>query len=231
MLGQVAEESILHEIEQFPSGVLLISLKTKPYGSVLKPLQYLDAKASPSTIKEKVTEFLALDYDKPPVVKVSKEVEDSENFDYATILTSIIREIDTTLRARRSRNETGFIRQSQVFQNFPSYLNDRVPNEWQSLGNRSLAIVVGAGPSLDETLPLLEASFPKPIIIATDSSLKALCDQASPPILWLTSILKNHFNHAVTQTTHQAMLFFPLNPTRVGPLNGKRKRLCYPDES
>lgn len=181
LIGQVAEESILQEIEQFPSGVLLISLKTKPHGSVLKPLQYLDAKASSSTIKEKVTEFLALDYDNPPVVKVSKEVEDSENFDYSTILTSIIREIDTTLRARRSRNETGFIRQSQVFQNFPNYLNDRVPNEWQSLGNRSLAVVVGAGPSLDETLPLLEASFPKPIIIATDSSLKALCDQGITP--------------------------------------------------
>ena len=123
LLGQVAKESILHEIEHFPNGVLLISLKTKPYGPVLKPLQYLDAKASPSTIKEKVTEFLALDYDNPPVVKVSKEVEDSENFDYSTILTSIIREIDTTLRARRSRNETGFIRQNQIFQNFSSYLN------------------------------------------------------------------------------------------------------------
>ena len=97
LLGQVAEESILHEIEQFPSGVLLISLKTKPYGSVLKPLQYLDAKQV-QALSKKVTEFLALDYDNPPVVKVSKKVEDSENFDYSTILTSIIREIDTTLR-------------------------------------------------------------------------------------------------------------------------------------
>ncbi len=179
LLGQVSEESILQEIEQFQGGVLLISLKTKP--PMFKPLQCLHAKSSPSTIKEKVTEFLALDYDNPPVVKVSKDVEDCENFDYSTILTSVIREIDTTLRARRSRNETGFLRQSQVFQNFSSYLNERVSNEWQSLGNQSLVIVVGAGPSLDVTLPLLEASFPKPIIIATDSSLKALCDQGITP--------------------------------------------------
>ena len=35
-------------------------------------------------------------------------------------------------------------------------------------------MVVGAGPSLDVTLPFLNDKIPRPIIIATDSSLSAL---------------------------------------------------------
>ncbi len=179
LLGPVEEEYILAETERFSSGVLLISPNYKPLNHKL--IHYLEAGESRQMIRDKLTEFLSLDYHNPPVVKVSKATADCENFDYAALLTTIIQEIDTTLRARRSRNETGFLRQIQVFHNFSDYLRERVPDDWKSLGEHSLAIVVGAGPSLDATLPLLNASFPKPIIIATDSSLKALVNQGITP--------------------------------------------------
>ena len=78
------------------------------------------------------------------------------------------------MRARRTRNETGYIRQRQIFSNFAGYLQNRVPKEWCTLGQGVLGIVVGAGPSLDITLPIIKKDIPRPIIVATDSSLRAL---------------------------------------------------------
>ena len=59
------------------------------------------------------------------------------------------------MRARRTRSETGFLRQKQIFSNLAGYLNNRLPQEWNDLGKGKLAVVVGAGPSLDVTLPFL----------------------------------------------------------------------------
>ena len=83
----------------------------------------------------------------------------------------VISEIDSTFRSRKTRNEVGYQRQFQVFENLCGYLKGRVPDEWR---DNSLAVVVGAGTSLDQTLPLLKEGFPKPVVIAADSSLRAL---------------------------------------------------------
>jgi hypothetical protein len=85
------------------------------------------------------------------------------------------------MRARRTRSETGFLRQRQIFTNLAGYLTKRLPNEWNSLGQGNLAVVVGAGPSLDITLTLLNSNIPKPIIVAADSSLKALKSAGMDP--------------------------------------------------
>ena len=68
----------------------------------------------------------------------------------------------------------------QVFSNLPGYLADRVSDNLKGVAKNNLA-VVGAGPSLDETLTLLKDGFPEPIIIATDSSLRALNDSNTIP--------------------------------------------------
>ncbi|SVE09917.1 uncharacterized protein METZ01_LOCUS462771, partial [marine metagenome] len=61
------------------------------------------------------------------------------------------------------------------------YLGRRVPDEWRELANDSLAVVVGAGPSLDQTLPLLKEGFPKPVVVASDSSLRTLKSAGMDP--------------------------------------------------
>jgi hypothetical protein len=42
-------------------------------------------------------------------------------------------------------------------------------------------VIVGAGPSLDVTLPLIKKGFPKPLVVAADSALRALKDAGVNP--------------------------------------------------
>ena len=63
------------------------------------------------------------------------------------------------MRARKTRAENGYIRQNQVFINLAGYLSKRLPDDCNSIGDGALGIVVGAGPSLDKTLPLLKNGF------------------------------------------------------------------------
>ena len=57
------------------------------------------------------------EYDSPPTVKVSKSINENYPEQYTKILDIIIAEIDSTMRARRTREETGFLRQRQIFMN------------------------------------------------------------------------------------------------------------------
>ena len=113
--------------------------------------------------------------------KVCKSITDESTSEYNKILDLTISEIDSTMRARRTRSETGYLRQKQIFINLAGYLTKRMPSEWSALAQGTLAIVVGAGPSLDITLPLLKSGIPKPLIVASDSSLRALRDANLDP--------------------------------------------------
>ena len=58
------------------------------------------------------------------------------------------------------------------------------------MGQGKVAVVVGAGPSLDITLELISNITPSPIIIATDSSLRALKMSQVDPDFVIVSIEK-----------------------------------------
>ena len=175
-LGPIAQEVIDRECKDYPKGVLLITSPESNEGmnERIANLKVIHWSFSKETIREAVQEILLSEYNHQPEVKVSKDSEgDSSNL-YSVILALIIGEIDSTLRSRKSREDTGYQRQRQVFKNLSGYLGRRVPDEWREFANASLAVVVGAGPSLDQTLPLLKEGFPKPVVVATDSSLRAL---------------------------------------------------------
>lgn len=172
LLGAIPKDLLLSELNLYHKGIFVIDPTSQ--SEKIDGVEYLDPCSSAEVIKERLNQFLMREYNKPPVVKVSKNIHDHLSTSADGILKLIIQEIDTTLRARRTRNETGFDRQKQIFLNLPNYLKQRVPDHWEAIGSQSLAVVVGAGPSLDETLTLLNSDIPNPIIIATDSSLKAL---------------------------------------------------------
>ena len=73
-----------------------------------------------------LSEFLLLDPINRPEVKISSLIKDDEFKIHEKLAAQTLNQIDTSQRARRTRLETGFTRQLQVFSNLPGYLADRV---------------------------------------------------------------------------------------------------------
>ena len=176
LLGPILEETIRKECLSYPKGVLWIapSETESAMTGEFPALAIAHCTDSGDLIIQAIRRLLGNEYDKQPVIKASRGAETNSQELYSAILDMVISEIDSTFRSRKTRNEVGFQRQFQVFENLCGYLNGRVPDEWRDLASNSLAVVVGAGPSLDQTLPLLKEGFPKPVVIAADSSLRAL---------------------------------------------------------
>jgi len=176
LLGPIAREAIDRECNDYPKGVLWITSPetNEDDGGGSPNLRVVHCSFPIETIREAVQEILRSEYNHQPEVKVSKESENDSSNLYSKILSLIIAEIDSSLRSRKTREEVGYQRQHQVFKNLSGYLGRRIPNEWNEMANGSLAVVVGAGPSLDQTLSLLKEGFPKPVVVAADSSLRAL---------------------------------------------------------
>ena len=180
-LGPVSEDALRTECKKYPKGVLWITSSETNGGPSPPNLKVIQSTSDTKTVREAVQEILLAEYNHQPEVKVSKQTEENPSNPYPAILSLILAETDSTLRSRKSREEVGHQRQRHVFMNLSGYLRGRVPEEWRDLANGSLAVVVGAGPSLDETLPLIKEGFPKPWIIAADSSLRALRSEGLTP--------------------------------------------------
>jgi len=183
LLGSIPEKTIKEECKNYPKGVLWIApTETEPTCTEkYSGLIISRCTDSNESIMEAIRHILRTEYEKQPVVKASKSTETTSQKLYATILEMVISEVDSTFRSRKTRDEVGYQRQFQVFENLSGYLQGRVPEEWRDLANNSLAVVVGAGPSLDHTLSLIKEGFPKPVIIAADSALKALWQEGIDP--------------------------------------------------
>ncbi len=182
LLGPLEKSLLSSEAEIHSKGVLWIAPHTESFSSSYPANIYcLDRSSESKKLSETIDEFLRLDYDKPPTVKVSSRVAEDDENAYTSILDLVISSIDSTLRARRTRSDTGVLRQEQVFRNLAGYLRSRIPEKWRDSARGSLAVVVGAGPSLDVTLPLIKEGFPKPLVVAADSALRALKDAGVDP--------------------------------------------------
>ena len=176
LLGPVEELDLISQCAKHPDGILWImtegegkvpeSLPTNLQPIIVAP----DGSGFP---EEEFQRFLGLNYKVIPSIRVSALISPS-NKAYVEILDLVMRQADATLRARRTRSENGLLKQRNVFANLSGYLMRRVPESWQGLAAGTTALVVGAGPSLDKTLPLLKKGFGHPLIIAADSTLEAL---------------------------------------------------------
>lgn len=174
LVGSINNDLLLSELNSYPCGVLWIGPREVARSSVKTNLLKVDPKEDFDKLDQILYEFMAQDYLKMPVVKVAKVTGiDSEL--YTKVISKIGLKIESVSRARRTRASTGFQRQEQIFFNLSGYLLSRVPKEWSSLASNSVAVVVGAGPSLDVTLPILNETLIRSVlVIAADSTLNAL---------------------------------------------------------
>lgn len=181
IIGSI-DSNILNECRSiYKSGLLFVSSNDNIEDDPSSKFHTLNLNLNREVILSSLSDFFLNDTTNPPEVKVSALIKKEETFLYEKFIHLVFNEIDTLLRARKTRKETGFLRQLQIFSNLDGYLLHRIPEDWHGLGEKNLAVVVGAGPSLDISLPLIKKGLPSPIIIATDSSLKALAKEEIIP--------------------------------------------------
>ena len=178
--GAISDKLLADCLHSYDAGVLLFSNKAVAEKSSSNLFT-----ANPNLCRESflstLSDFFLLNQIQPPEIKVSHSVKEEDATLYEDLVQITLNEIDTLLRARRTRKETGFLRQLQIFENLNGYLCNRIPEEWKNLCKNNLAVVVGSGPSLDISLPLIKHGLPSPVIIAADSSLNALAKENISP--------------------------------------------------
>ncbi len=181
ILGEVPLESLRLESQLHPRGLLWLCDCDNHDAELIdeSKIRRLSIQSDPIVLEERISDFVSLNYESLPIVKISPVSENSSK--YKTLISIVVHLLDSIARARRTRKETGFVRQSQIMLNLPQYLKRRVPQDWNGLAKSSWVLVVGAGPSLDVTLPLLTRNFVRPIIVACDSALRSLDDQGLEP--------------------------------------------------
>ena len=180
LVGNIEPTVIEKCINEYQSGIFLISVEKNEHEFASK-FFHLNPNLNKQHIISSLSEFFLLDSINPPEIKVSASIQKGDTEIYENFVHLALNEIDTLLRARKTRKETGFIRQLQIFSNLDGYLLNRIPEEWKSLGQNNLVVVVGAGPSLDNSLPLIKSGLPSPLVIAADSSLRALAKENISP--------------------------------------------------
>jgi len=183
LLGPVDEPELSAQCAKHPAGVLWIIVEGE--GELPSPIpenlkQIIVTPEVGDFPEETLRDFLGLNYETMPSIRVSAAVS-PDNPAHAKILNHVTHQADATLRARRTRSENGSLRQRNVFRNLAGYLTARTPESWRDLAEGSLVVVVGAGPSLDVTLPLVREGFGQPVIIAADSTLRALVKNGISP--------------------------------------------------
>ena len=94
ILGAVDDHTIFELSKKFPSGILLFTSSNSSFQNLPKQITLRNIKDSPSLIKEQLEDFLLLDYNVPPTVKVSKSITEELTSEYNKILDLIISEIE-----------------------------------------------------------------------------------------------------------------------------------------
>ncbi len=121
-----------------------------------------------------------------PTLKVSQSISKLANA-YEKLLAGLIPILDQRQRIRNSQVQQGYFVQKRIFENLPWVLEHPLPQTLKNRFTNHCALVIGAGPSLDITLPLVEQWEFKPIIIVADSAVSAV-EKTKLPIHFVVGI-------------------------------------------
>ena len=108
LLGPLSKDQLLEESEKFPVGILWFSPPIQQDMPLPSNVKNISRSKNALTFKSALETFILLDYHTPPSVKVSNKIEEDNPTEYTKILDLVIAEIDSTMRARRTRSETAF---------------------------------------------------------------------------------------------------------------------------
>jgi len=109
-----------------------------------------------------------------PSVYVSRAIGGWSQDRLAEIIDVVYQNLENQQRARMTRQKDGFVWQSQLLKNTSAYALRRLPPEWAGAFAGLPAFVCGAGPSFGVSAPHLAKVAAQGLVLAADSSLKAL---------------------------------------------------------
>jgi hypothetical protein len=134
------------------------------------PIDRLD----PAALGETVESFLRRDARRLPSVYVTRGVEGEHAEAFRRVLGEVFSRIEQQHRARTTRQQDGFAWQSHLLRNAGAYSRHGIPGSWAGTLRGLPAFVVGAGPSLDLSAPVLARLADRAVVLAADSALRAL---------------------------------------------------------
>lgn len=122
--------------------------------------------------------------------------------------------------------------QKNIVANIPYILNSTVLDQWNNQFSQQSTIVVGAGPSLDRNLHILQQTQNKPLIICVDTALRLLLQNGIEPDFVVscdpTTLNTRHFK-AVQLPQKTVFAFLPEIHRSVLPMLNHFQLLCLHD--
>ncbi len=167
-----------HSFERFDALLWIVdaaSLTQKPAGITEAAVEKVDLDARPlEEVFAAIDRFVLRDPRRLPWICVGRNVLRHRPAAYQSVLAELHAQLTDQEQARATRQEVGFFWQKHVFANVAAYGRRRVPTSWAGALRGLPAFVCGAGSSLDVSLPRLAAAAGTGIVVAADSSLRAL---------------------------------------------------------
>ncbi|HEY4246630.1 MAG TPA: 6-hydroxymethylpterin diphosphokinase MptE-like protein [Lacunisphaera sp.] len=130
--------------------------------------------ATPAGIGQTLEHFVRLNPRQLPSLYVTDSIGGPHHETYQTVIAETHALLESTRRSRVTRQQDGFTWQKHILQNVAAYARRRVPASWAGALRGQPAFVVGAGPSLDVSIPQLTAYADRAVVFSADSALRAL---------------------------------------------------------
>lgn len=121
-----------------------------------------------------------------PSVFVAEEAAGEAAPSFHPVIESVFAHLESHQRARTTRQRDGLLWQRHVLANLPAYARHRLPATWSGALTGVPALVCGAGPSLQTSLPALAGAAGRGVILAADSALRALASAGVAPDFTVT---------------------------------------------
>ena len=129
---------------------------------------------TPDQVAAAVKRFLFSDSKSLPSLLVGEDVQVRAPQRFQATIAEVQGQLEGLNRVRLTRKALAFTWQKHVFQNVAAYCHHRAPASWAGALDGLPAIVCGAGPSLDVSLPALVKAAGRAVVISGDSSLALL---------------------------------------------------------
>lgn len=129
---------------------------------------------TPAALATALESFVRYDPRRLPSVYVTTGIAGPHEAAYRRAIAEIHAVLEDAHRARLTRQADGFVWQKHLLANAEAYARHRIPANWAGALGGLPAFVVGAGPSLDVSLPKLAAAAERGVVFAADSALRAL---------------------------------------------------------
>ncbi|MDG1138154.1 MAG: DUF115 domain-containing protein [Opitutales bacterium] len=176
LVGAIEEHSTLSEFSEYNHVVWFVEEEKLPSESTLYQNVY------PMTLetvdKSNVDEIIQMLSDEnmvhTPDIFCTEHILENYSVSYEYIIQRIQIFLENKKRGVNTHMFHGFISQRKVISNIPNFIKNKFSDNFENSIEGVPAAIIGAGPSLDVSIRLLEKYHKKMLIFCTDSAVKSL---------------------------------------------------------